>query len=113
MPFRQQDAGLQLLIRVTPRANKNKINGLRVGGDGRTRLLVSVTAPPEGGKANAAVIKLLAKTWRLPKTAISVLAGATDRDKTLLLEAVGEAPTALEQRLRHWIEATYGHGDDH
>jgi uncharacterized protein YggU (UPF0235/DUF167 family) len=46
---------------------------------------VAVTASPEGGRANEAVIALLAKAWRVPKTSITVVAGATARRKTVLV----------------------------
>jgi uncharacterized protein (TIGR00251 family) len=51
-------------------------------------LKLAVGAPPEDGKANAAVIALLAKTFRVAKSAISVVSGATDRRK--LVEIRGD-----------------------
>ena len=45
-----------------------------------------VTAVPEDGKANKAVIALLAKRLKLPKSAIDIASGATDRRKTLLID---------------------------
>lgn len=53
--------------------------------NGRAHLKVAVTAPPEDGKANAALIALLGKAWKLPKSAFEIVGGATDRRKTLLL----------------------------
>jgi len=44
-------------------------------------LKVAVNAPPEDGKANAAVIALLAEAFDVAKAAVSVVAGATDRRK--------------------------------
>ena len=58
--------------------------------DGGVVLKVAVTAPPEGGKANKTLIKLLAKSWRLPKTSVSVKKGAKNRLKTLLIEGPGQ-----------------------
>jgi uncharacterized protein YggU (UPF0235/DUF167 family) len=49
-------------------------------------LIVSVTAVPEKGKANAALLKLLAKAWGIPKTALSIRAGSKDRQKTVFIE---------------------------
>ena len=54
---------------------------------------VSVTAAPEDGKANAAVIALLAKTWRVPRRAITVIRGSAARHKTIRIEG---DPAALE-----------------
>ena len=59
-------------------------------------------APAEGGKANAALIKLLAKAWRVPKGAISLVAGASSRTKTLEIEG---DPTRLQPRLEASLNA--------
>jgi len=64
-------------------------------------LKAEITAPPEGGKANAAVIALLAEAWRLPKSSLSVLKGATSRDKTI---AVAGDPVDLSQRIAQWMK---------
>jgi uncharacterized protein YggU (UPF0235/DUF167 family) len=74
--------------------------------DGEVALKVRVTAPPEGGKANAALVALLAKAWRLPKGAIAVAAGASGRNK--VLRVAGE-PAALRDRLERWLA---GFGDE-
>jgi hypothetical protein len=63
-------------------------------------LKVRVTEAPEGGKANAAVVKLLAKAWKLPKGTLRVAAGTKDRRKTLL---VAGDPDTLAARLRTWL----------
>ncbi len=61
-------------------------------------LKLSVSAPPEDGKANAAVIALLARTLGVAKSAISVVSGATDRRK--LVEIRGD-----EKNLRAALDA--------
>jgi uncharacterized protein (TIGR00251 family) len=98
-PFRAQADGVRIAVRVQPRASRARIDGVEDRGDGAAALKVRVTEAPEGGKANAAVIKLLAKAWGLPKSAMSVVAGAKDRNKTVFV--AGE-PAALMQRLRVW-----------
>lgn len=85
-------------MRVAPKASRNAVAG--IGADG-SAIKVSVTAPPEDGKANAAVIKLLAKAWKLPKSSISVAAGAASRNK--VLHVAGD-PDRLMQQLRAWVE---------
>lgn len=60
---------------------------------------IRVTAPPEGGKANAAVIKILAKAWGVPKGSLDIASGAGSRNKTVSL--TGD-PGALLRRLRAW-----------
>ena len=82
-PFRSITGGLSASVRVTPKASRTKVTGIARDADGAACLVVSVTAAPENGKANAALIKLLAREWRLPKSAISVASGATSRRKTL------------------------------
>lgn len=57
---------------------------------GHTYLKVSVTAVPEKGRANAALIKLLAQKLGLPKTSISLIAGETSRLKTLHIKGKPE-----------------------
>ena len=77
--------GLRLRVRLTPGAGGNEIAGTGIMGDGTACLKVRVTAIAEGGKANAAMIKLLAKSWRLPRSAFTIVAGQTDRNKTILI----------------------------
>lgn len=84
--------GLILPIKVIPGASKNEIVGWQNG-----CLKIKVCAPPEKGKANIAVIQLLAKTLQLPQNKIVLLKGATGREKEFLLEGY----TQLEfERLR-------------
>ena len=72
--------GATLSVRVTPRASRDEI--LRDGAD----LKVRVTAPPEDGKANAAVTKLLAKALGLPKSRLTLVRGETSRDKSFRID---------------------------
>jgi uncharacterized protein len=74
-------------VRLTPKASRNRIEGVVADADGGGALKVSVTAPPEDGKANAALIALLAKSWKLAKRDFTITAGATDRRKLLFIEA--------------------------
>lgn len=88
--------GVRLTLRVTPKASRNAIAGLADTASGGKALKVTVTAVPENGKANEAVVKLLAKAWKLPKSSLSVVAGATDRNK--ILHVAGD-PAELTRRL--------------
>ncbi len=54
--------------------------------NGARYLKVSVTAVPEKGKANEALINLLSKEWKLPKKALSLLQGETDRLKQIRID---------------------------
>lgn len=88
-------------MRVTPGAGRDQIVGIGTEGAGQGRLLVRVTAPAEDGKANQAVIKLLAKAWRLPKSTMEIVTGAQARDK--ILHIAGD-PALLEKTLERWGE---------
>ncbi len=92
-------------VRLSPRAAANRLGGFFDNADGARALKAAVTAVPEGGKANRALIKMLAREWRLPKTGISIAAGAANRNKTLFIE--GDAEMILA-RLDGWVEK--GHG---
>ena len=72
-----------ITVHVTPRAGRDEIAGWR-----GAELSVRVTAPPEGGKANAAVCRVVAKALGIPKTAVSVVRGDTSRHKSLRAEGV-------------------------
>jgi len=99
-PFRIGKDGLVVDLRLQPGASRARVDGLAVLDDGATVLKVRVTEPPEDGKANAALIKLLAKAWKLPKSSLSLVAGHTDRRKTL---AVAGDPENLRRQLESWL----------
>ncbi len=75
-----------LRLRVTPNAGRDVIEGFETLADGTTVLRIRVSAVPDKGKANAAVIALLAKALRLPKSAISLVSGDTARLKTVRID---------------------------
>ncbi len=99
-PIEPVAEGLRIALKVTPKAARAGIAGVEADAAGRAVLKVRVTEAPEGGKANAAVIKLLAKAWKLPKGALKVVAGAKNRRKTLL---VAGDPAELVPRLTAWL----------
>lgn len=75
-----------LRLRVTPNAGRDVIEGFEDLADGTTVLRIRVSAVPDKGKANAAVIALLAKALRLPKSAITLVSGDTARLKTVRID---------------------------
>jgi uncharacterized protein (TIGR00251 family) len=84
LPLAPTADGLIVTIKLTPKARGAGIDGVveEPGPDGpRSTLKLRVTAPPEAGKANAAMIALLAEAWRLPKRAFTIVAGDTSRLK--------------------------------
>ena len=82
----------RLRLRVTPGARRSGIVG-RYGEAWKVR----VAAPPEGGRANAAVVLLLAETLELPRESVTLVSGHGTRNKVVELE--GLAPEQVEERL--------------
>ena len=96
-PFSARPDGVRVAVRVTPRAAGEGVRGVAIEADGGARLAVRVAAAAEGGRANAALVKLLAKRWRVPASAITVVGGATARRKVL---HIAGPPAALLEQLR-------------
>ena len=99
-PFLIRKDGVRVSLRETRRVVKDKIAGLAQVADGEVELKIGVTAPPEDGKVNLVVIKLLAKAWNVPKSLMSIIEGAADRRKVVLV--AGDAMT-LEGELTQWL----------
>jgi len=79
-------------LRVSPGANSAHVVG-RHGEAWKVR----VAAPPEGGRANEAVVRLLAETLSLPRDAVTLVSGHGARDK--IVQLTGLDPTQIERRL--------------
>ena len=106
-PFSVAAAGLRVAVRVQPGASRTAIDGLKTLDDGQVVLAVRVAAAADGGKANAALIKLLAKSWELPKSAVEIVAGHSGRRK--IVQIAGD-PAAVQARLRTWMADLAGTG---
>ncbi len=72
--------GAVLNLRIIPRAAKNAIQGLH-----GEALKIRLCAPPVDGAANAALIEFLADYFKLPRSQVQLLSGATGRNKRVLL----------------------------
>jgi uncharacterized protein len=85
-PFlRSHNFGVTLAVHATPGARKTAV----LKDSGRNgRLEVKVAAPPDKGRANKAVIEVLAELFGIPRSRISIIRGASSRDKVLLLEGM-------------------------
>lgn len=86
LPYRRDASGLLLHLRVTPNAGADRIEGTEQRDDGTAVLRIRVGAVPDKGKANAAVIALLAKALGMPKSSITLVNGETARLKTVHLD---------------------------
>jgi uncharacterized protein (TIGR00251 family) len=84
--------GCVLAVRVQPGARKSTVKGEQAGA-----LKLAVTAPPEDGRANAAVVKLLAELLGVKRKQVELIVGPTSRDKKFLIRGMNGAE--LRQRL--------------
>ena len=90
------DSGIRLTVRLTPKAGRAGINGLARTDDGAAYVKAAVIAPVEGGKANRALLKLLARKLRLPASTMHIASGATARQKSV---QIAGNPANLKKRL--------------
>jgi uncharacterized protein (TIGR00251 family) len=93
----RDDGTIVLRVHVQPGAGRTAIHG-RYGG----ALKVSVAAPPQGGRANDAVAKLLAETFAVKVDAVSLVAGDTNRSKRFHVAGLDE--DAARERLELALE---------
>jgi uncharacterized protein (TIGR00251 family) len=84
--------GCTLSVRVHPGARRNGVTGTHDGA-----IKISLTTPPADGRANEALIALLAERLRLPKSRISLLSGATSRTK--LIRITGKSAAEVQAAL--------------
>lgn len=103
-PFRATKDGVLVALRVTPKASRERIDGVAIETDGRAVLALRVSAPPDGGRANDAVLRLLARRWRLPRSSMRLVAGHTARRKQLLVAGEPKDVMVLLARAEH-VEA--------
>lgn len=103
VPFSRDRSGVRISVRLNPGAGRTGIDGLAERAGGHIALKARVTAAPEKGKANDALLKLLSKTWGIPKSRMTVVAGRTDRNKIIHVD--GE-PDALMQTLTGWLNTS-------
>jgi uncharacterized protein len=88
--FRIEPDRLVLFVRLTPKGGRDAIDGVETGADGKTYLKVRVTAPPEDGKANAALVAVVAGCFDVAKSSVSIISGQTSRLKQVAVTGYGE-----------------------
>jgi Uncharacterized conserved protein len=91
-----QPCGVSFYVRLTPKGGKDAVEGWQAASDGSEHLKARVRAVPEDGKANEALIALLAKTLSIPKSAITIAAGATARLKRIEISGPAGLAAQLE-----------------
>ena len=100
--YRAEADGLLVFVRLTPRGGRDAIDGPVPLADGPEVLAARVRVPPEDGTANAALIMLIAKTFKVPRSAVALTAGTTSRVKQIKISGdptlLGAVADGLGQR---------------
>ena len=96
LPWRELAGALLLTIRLTPKSSRDALEAVETLSDGRAVLRARVRAVPEDGKANDALLRLVAKALDVPRRDIELASGATSRTKVLRITG---ADAALIARL--------------
>ena len=91
--------GIVVLVRLTPRGGRDAIEGVEQLADGRSVLKARVRAAASEGEANAALIKLLAKTLGVAARDVRLAAGATARVKRVQVAGAGTMLAATLEKI--------------
>jgi uncharacterized protein len=98
LPWRSEAGGLILSVRLTPKGGRDAIDGIARLANGRCVLKARVRAPASEGEANAALVKLIAKTLGVAPRDVTLVAGLSARVKRVKIAGAGAAlATALEK----------------
>jgi len=97
-PWTAEAGGVTLWLRLTPKGGRDAIDGVETMADGKTVLKARVRAAPEDGKANAALIELIARALSVPKKAVTIRSGETSRVKKLFI--AGDPATTIDALAR-------------
>jgi len=92
--WRAAPGGIDIAVRLTPKAAADRVDGVETASDGRPHLKARVRAVPEKGAANKALEKLVAAWLGVPASTVAVTAGATARLKTVRVSGNADALVA-------------------
>lgn len=81
---------MRLAVRLTPNGGRDSVDGIEADGEGEAYLKARVSAVPEKGKANKALIILIGKALGVPKSSVSLVSGDTARKKILRIDGEPE-----------------------
>ena len=95
--YRWENGTLILSVRVQPKASRDEIVGPCADALGGESLKVRITAPPVDGKANAHLVKFLARTFGVAKSRVRVVAGDTGRQKRVQINGPTRLPLAIQR----------------
>jgi uncharacterized protein len=88
-----------LAVRLTPKGGRDSVDGVEQLADGRSVLKARVRAPASEGEANAALVKLIARTLGVAPRAVELAAGETSRVKRLKVAGHGAALAAALEKI--------------
>jgi uncharacterized protein (TIGR00251 family) len=94
-PLNRARDGLRVVIRLSPRGKADRLLAIAATAKGGRMIKAAVTAPPENGRANEALLQLLAQAWHVPRRDLSIVAGAASRNKTVHI--AGDAQKLIEK----------------
>lgn len=97
--FRLRSDGIDLFVRLTPKASVDAVEGIGVASDGSAHVVARVRAVPDKGLANAAVQKLLAAHLGIPVRDLALVSGSTSRLKTIRIQGDPSRLAALAEAL--------------
>ena len=83
---------MRLKIRLSPKSSANRIDAISLEPDHTRVVRAKVTAPPDKGKANEALIALLARDFHVRPSGLTLIMGQTDRNKVIEI-----APDLVDQ----------------
>ena len=95
--YRWEGDLLILSVRVQPKASSDEIVGPAADALGGESLKVRITAPPVDGKANAHLVKFLAKAFGVAKSRVVVVAGDSGRQKRVQISAPAKLPLSIQR----------------
>ncbi len=86
MEFTEKDGSITFTVRVVPRASRSEVIGEHDGA-----LKVRIAAPPVDGAANAELVKVLAKHYRVSKSDIEIAGGSTSKRKRIKISNLSQS----------------------
>ncbi len=105
VPWQIVGDGAVLTVRLTPKGGRDAIDGIERMADGRAVLKARVRAPASEGEANAALIRLLARSLAVAPRQVTLVAGATARLKRLKIAGASQALAGALEKIVGMREA--------
>ena len=93
---------MRVAVRLTPRARADRLDGIVRLADGAAVVKASVAAPATEGRANDALLQLMAREWKVPRRDLAIVGGQKSRNKIV---AVAGEPGVLLKRLGEALAA--------